>query len=304
MPNVTGTLAGALVLQRVLDLVFTVRPILGNLALNFRDEDGMAMAKYNQTVNARTVTIPAVNNFGTGAVDTGDVDVPVTLNNFKEVHYAFTPQEYNATDRDLLTEHALPMATAFANHMVDAVAANWTAANFANNTVKAAGWDYTHLTVVRQALVARGVPMGQRWFYAAAANVYQALLTDTLVVTALNNPNNQDAIRDGKLPKVASFGIEEYPNIPTAGNQVAFAGAPDSVVLAARAPMNPEDAFAASGSSVKFPGVIGYITEPRTGLTVMVNQWIGTDLKLNNRLVWYYGTAKGNNNNGQRITTV
>lgn len=301
MPNVTGTLVGAMVLQRALDLVFTVRPILRNVCLGFRDLDsGSIEAKFNQTVNTRTLAIPTVQNFGTGAGDTADVDVPVTLNQFKEVHYAWTPQEYSGTDRDLVDEHAMPMAVALANHMVDAIAANWTAANFPVNTVKASGWDYTHLTVVRAALIGRGVPMGQRWFYACNATVYQSLLTDTLVVTALNNPNNEGAIMTGRLPKVASFGLEEYPAILATGNQVAFAGAPDSVVYASRVPKNPEEVL----PGAKFPGILGTVTEPKSGLSVMVNQWIGTDLKVNNRLVWMYGTAKGNGNNGQRITTV
>lgn len=301
MANTLGTLAGTLVLQRALQLVFTVRPLLRNVCLGFRDLDtGSTEAKFNQVVTTRTLAIPTVQNFGAAASDTADVNVQVTLDQFKQVMYSFTPQEYSATDRDLVDEHAEPLAVALANHMVDAIAANWTAANFPTNTVKASGWDYTHLTVVRAALVGRGVPMGQRWFYAANATVYQSLLTDTLVVTALNNPNNGGAIMTGKLPVVSSFGIDEYPAILSTGNQVAFAGSPDSVVYASRVPKNPEEVL----PGAKFPGVLGIVEDPVTGLAVMVNQWIGTDLTANNRLVWMYGTAKGNGNNGQRITTV
>ena len=47
-------------------------------------------------------------------------DVSVTLNNFKQVRYDFTPQQYSGTNRDLIAEAAEPMAVAIANYMVDA----------------------------------------------------------------------------------------------------------------------------------------------------------------------------------------
>ena len=193
------------------------------------------------------------------------------------------------------------MAIALGNHIIDAVAANWTAANFTRAaTVKAAGWDYEHLTTVRQVLIEAGVPQGFDKFYAGNASVYRAFLNDTLIVAGLNNPNNGGAIMTGRLPKVADMGIMEYPALPAAGNLVAFAGTPDSVVYAGRVPKNPEEVLPGS----KFPGVLGIITEPRTGFSVMVNQWINADtLVANTRLVWMYGTAVGNANNGQRIVS-
>lgn len=302
MANTLGTLAGSLILQRALDLVYTVRPLLRTLALDLRDLDsGSSEAKFNQQIITRTRGVPAVNDFGTGAVDTADVDVPVTLSRFKEVHYAFTPVQYSSTDRDLIDEHAEPMAVALANHVVDAIAANWTAANFTSApTIKAAGWDYEHLTAVRQVLQERGVPMTQRRFYVGGASVYRSLLNDTLIVTALNNPNNANAIRDGRLPQVAGLGLDEYPALPAVGNLVAFSGTPDSVIYAQRVPRNPNELM--PGTS--FPGNIGVITNPTTGFSVMVTQWIDpSTLIANNRLIWMYGTAVGNANNGQRIVS-
>jgi len=302
MPNVSGTLAGSLILQRALALVFTTRPVLRSMALDFRDLDsGSSESKWNQTVISRTRGIPAVNDFGTGAVDTADLDVPVTINRFKEVRYSFTPVQYSATDRDLIDEHAEPMAVALGNHIIDAVAANWTAANFTRPaTVKAAGWDYEHLTSVRQTLIEAGVPEGFQKFYVGNASVYRAFLNDTLIVAGLNNPANGLAIQNGRLPVVAGFGIQEYPSLPAAGNLVGFAGTPDSVVYASRVPKSPEEVL----PGAKFPGLLSVITEPRTGFSVMVNQWIDAEtLNANTRLVWMYGTAVGNANNGQRIVS-
>lgn len=301
MANALGTVAGALILQRALQLVFTKRPILRNIALNFRDLDtGAVEAKWNQPVYARILAIPAVQDFGAAAIDRADTDVPVTMTQFKQILQSFTPQQYSSTDRDLIDESAEPIAVAFANHMVDAVSANWTAANFPYATIKPGGWDYEHLNATRAALSGRGVPDGQRRFFSADLQVYQAFLQDTLIVAALNNPNNAGAIMSGKLPQVAGFGIDEYPDIPNVGNLVGFAGTPDSVVYAQRVPKNPNELM----PGVQFPGNLAIITDPTTGLSVMVTQWIDpSTLLANTRIIWMYGTAVGNSNNGQRIVT-
>ena len=302
MANALGTLAGTLILQRALAMVFNKRPLLKNITLNLRDLDtGSSEAKFNQVISTRVKGVPTVNNFGTGAVDTADVDVNVTLDQFKEVQYDFTVQQYSATSRDLIDEHAEPMAIAIANHLVDAVATLWTAANFTTNTVKAAGWDYNHLNSVRKVFSQRGVPENQRRFYAASADVYESMLNDTLIVAGLNNPNNADAIRDGFLPQVSGFGVSEYPDLPTTNNMVGFAGTPDSSVLVVRVPKNPNELM----PGVNFPGNIGIVTEPTTGLSVMVTQYITpSTLTATNRMIFMYGKAVGRANNGQRITSV
>jgi hypothetical protein len=242
-----------------------------------------------------------VNNFGTGAVDTAYTDVPVTLSNFKEVHLAFTPQEYSSTNRDLLDEAAEPVAVAIANHLVDAIAALWIAANFANSTIVASGWTYTNtLIVLRNALAGRGVPDGIPWFFCCNTNVYGTLLTDSLVVSALNNPANAEAIRTGRLPQAGGLMPMEYPALPGTGNMVGFAGSRDSTVIATRVVTNPENAM----PGVTYPGTFEVVTEPRTGLRVILNKYIGqADLKANYRVLLMYGTAKGNGNNGQILKT-
>jgi hypothetical protein len=296
MANALGTLATGLVIQRALDLVFTKRPILNSLTLDLSDES----VAFNQTITSRIYGIPAVNNFGTGSVDRADTDVPVTISNFKEVHAGFTPQEYSGTNRNLTEESAEPIAVAIANHLVDAIAALWIAANFANSTIVASGWTYTNtLLVVRQALQTRGVPESNR-FFAVSAAVYASLLGDSLVVAALNNPNNGGAISTGKLPEAAGFGIAEYPGIPNTGNMVGFAATKDSTVLAARVPKDPRELL----PNAPFPGNLGVVTHARTGLSVMVNEWVDpATLKANVRLLIMYGVAKGNGTNGQILKT-
>src|SRR5580765_8000488 len=106
-PNQTlGTIGSSLIIQRALDLVFTKRPVLNSITLDLSSD----AALYNQAIKSRTFSVPTVNDFGTGATDRNDTDVSVTLNRFKEVHHAFTPQQYSGTNRNLVEESAEPIA--------------------------------------------------------------------------------------------------------------------------------------------------------------------------------------------------
>jgi hypothetical protein len=308
--NTLGTLATATIVQEALALVFTKRPILNSISMGFTDSNGSPIAAYNQSVITRIHSIPTVNNFGSSASNRADTDVSVTLDNFKEVFYSYTVTEYSSTDRNLVREAAEPLAVAVANHMVDAIAATWTTTNFptrtgadavangstATTTTLANGWDYDHLLDVRKTLNKSGVPDSSR-FYVGNSDVYGALLSDLRIVAALNNTANGGAITSGKLPVVANFGLDEYPGLPTTGNMVAFSGTKDSTVYAHRVPRDPRELL----PSASFPGNLGIVTEPRTGLSVMVMEWIGTDLTVNTKLIWMYGTDVGNPNNGQLV---
>lgn len=301
MSNTLGTLVGSAVLQRALELVFTVRPILNRITLSLSGEGGSPYAKLNQTVYARTLAVPTVNNFGTGASGVVTTDVAVTLSNHKEVHHAFTAAEYNATDRALVDEAAMPMAVALANHMVDAIAALWTTTNFTTETVEqVANCDYETCTGLRGTLMARGVPANLRKFLAVNASVYTEFLNDTTIHDRSKNPGSGSIIASGMIENVADFDIFEYPSLPTGDNLIGFAGTPDSTVLAVRVPTDPQELM----PGVSFPGRLGYVTEPKTGLTVMATQWIdAATLVANTRLNWMYGVAKGNANNGQRLVS-
>jgi hypothetical protein len=160
------------------------------------------------------------------------------------------------------------------------------------------GWDYDHILDVRKTLNKSGVPDGQR-FYVGNSDVYGSMLADLRIVGYLNNQANQEAIRTGKLPEVSGFGLAEYAALPTTGNLVGFAGTSDSTAFALRVPKDPQEVL----PGVPFPGRIGYVTEPVTGLTVMVLEYIETNLNVTTKLVWMYGSAVGNPNNGQLIVT-
>ena len=303
MSNALGTLSGSLVLQKALQLTFSARPLLKSISFGLKDLDGKAEnALLNQTVITRTRSIPAVGNFGDAASDISETDVPVTLNGFKQVFITLTPSQYNATDRDIIAEEAEPIATAISNHIVDAVSALWIASNFSKSLVSTtntrAGMTLPLMTEMDGTTDANAIPQQGR-FAVFNGTVYGGLLADPIIVAALNNPANGDAIKTGKLPSVDGIMIDKYPSLGLGGaHRVGFAGTPDSTVYAARAPKDPTEIF----KGVPFPGIIGYVEDPLTGFRVMVNQWIGTDLSLNNRIVWLEGYAVGNANNGVIIS--
>lgn len=301
MANVLGSLSTGLLVQQALDQVFTLRPELRNISISFTNDLGSPVAKFNETVTTRLISIPAVNDFGTGAVDTADTDVPITLNQFKEVQYSFTPQEYSKTDRNLIAERAQPMAIAIADHMVAALAGLWLNANYTNKTTKASAWDYDHLVDMRTALNSRGATPIRR-SYVCNPTVYGSLLKDATIIDASKNPSGASSIPTGILNNVAGFEyITEFTNFPgNSENLVAVAMSPDACALAMRVPRDPRELL----PGVQFPGRMALVTNPENGMTVMVNEWIDpSTLKANTRLVWMYGVAKAKTANLQRIVT-
>lgn len=305
MANSLGSLSGTLIIQRALRLTFLKFPALNILSLGFRNLDGQVDdANLNQEVVTRTRQVATVTAFGSAASAVTTTDVPVTLTNIQQVLQNFTTSDYNSTNRDLIEEQAEPMAVGIAQHIVQSASAFWTPANYPviSKLVVASGWGYVNTDLqLKSKLDLAGVPdMGER-FFAYNSPVETSRLGDPLIVSALNNPSNGDAIKMGKLPQVAGLRQAPFYGIPANGsNLVGVAGTPDATAYAARAPKNPEELL----PGAKFPGVIGYVEDPVTGFRVMVNQWIDTQLGLNNRIVWIEGYAVGNPNNLALLTTV
>jgi len=296
MANTLGTLASGVILTRALELVFSKRPILNRISLDLSDET----AKLGDTVTSRIHSIPPVGNFPSAAADKVDTDVPVVINNAKQIRHTFTNAELSSTDRNLVQESAEPIAVAIANHMVDAIAALWLVANFANETVEPVlDCDYQTLTRLREVLSGRGASDDR--FAVVNGPVYTALLNDPLCNRAAKTAG-ADPIADGRLMNIAGFQeIFEYPSLGLAAqNRIGFAGSKDSSVLASRLPANPAEVL----PNATVPGNIGVITEPKTGLSVMVAEWINmSSLSADIMVVWQYGVANGNASNGQRLVS-
>jgi len=305
MANSLGSLNGALILQEALSLTFTKRPLLKMISKGFTELDGSVQnALLGQSVISRIKSVQTVNNFGTGAGDVTTTDVPITLSAMKEIHIAITPAQYNATNRDLIAEAAEPIAVALGNHIVDSVSDLWSmaAGKFPTGSVSAAAaaWTYIGLVLpIRNAMANAGISEANRFCVLNSA-AYGALLADPLIVAALNNPQNMNAIAEGKLPKIAGIAFDEYSSLSanatgqTTDKRIGFAGNPESTVFVARAPKAPSEVGVAS-----YPGTIDFIQDPVTGFRVMVNQWVDpATLVYNNRLVWLQGFAVGNATQG------
>lgn len=301
MANSNGSLYGNLILQRALALTFTKRPLLQMISKGFREIDGQVdNALLGQSVITRTKTVGTVNSFGTGATNTADTDVSVTLSDHKEVHVAFGPAEYNATNRDLIEEAAQPIAVAISNSIVDSVASLWTLANYSQTvqpTTNTTDWTYAKLILaIRNKMASSGISEDNR-FAVFNSDVYGALLADPIIVAALNNPMNANAIAEGKLPKVAGIQLDEYPSLGlnTTDKRIGFAGNPESTIFVARAPKGPGEVI----GGLSYPGTINYIEDPATGFRVMLTQWVDpATLVVNNRVSWLQGFAKGNTTQG------
>jgi hypothetical protein len=315
--NALGTLQGELILRRALELVFTKRPLLKNISMGFRDIDsGAVEANFMQVVKTRIKAVATVGNFGDPPTARADVDVAVTLNQHRQVYHQFTVAEVNSTDRDLVAESAEPLAVAVGNDIIDAIATLWKPSNYTGGkppgdpnapgtadgkTTVGAAWSYTNTLIpMRNALAKRGVP-DWGWFAVLNSDVYGSLLADSLIVSNLNNVNQGGAIMTGALPQVSNMVLMEYPALPAnAANMIGFAGSPESTVYVARVPKDPREVL----PGAPFPGVMDVITEPRTGFSVLVTQWIDpTTLAVNSRLSWMAGYGVGNPICGQCLVS-
>lgn len=303
MANSLGTLSSSLIIQRALALVFKKYPVLKRFSLDLSSDAVL----FNQTVISRIKTVPAVDNFGAAPRDVVDVDVPVTIDQFKQVMHSFTPQQISSTNRDLIDEIAEPMAVAIATYLVADAVSLFTDANYANpddgttsrkTVVTVGNTGYSTLVALRKALIKRGCPMGFEKFALVNSDVYEKLLLDPLCNRAQKTTETSgDPISTGELVGIAGFAsIAEYPDLPTTNGMVAAAGTPDALVMAARVPKDPRQVL----PNTSAPFSLDVITDPGSGFSVMVQEWIGTDLTANVRLCWMYGKAVGNVNNLQR----
>ncbi|MDF3056795.1 MAG: hypothetical protein K0R17_1010 [Rariglobus sp.] len=310
--NSPGTLAGTLVLQRALELTFTLFPELKQFGLGFKDVDPMAAgALLGQPVVSRIQALSTVSNFDTAATSYSTTDVPGILSNFRQIYHKFTVGEINATNRALIDEAAYPMAVSLAKAIVDNLASLVSRANFGTTVngqlptvTVASDWGYANtLLPLMGALDERGVPDNGKRYFLARGTVNQSLLDDPLIVAGINNPMNANAIATGKLPEITSgLRYGKYVGMPNPdGNLLGFAGTPDALMYIARAPRTPDEVFAGAASRVNF--VYGIVTDPNSGFSVMVQQWIETNLSCHTRLAWMDGLAVGNPNNLVRLVS-
>ena len=292
--NTLGALVGDIISQRTLALVYSRRPMLKGVFTDFSD----AGAALNQDVYTRTIGMPTVEDFPAGAASARvDADYAVTLDQAKQVRFTIPALEYNATGRDLVAEHAEPMAVALGTYLVDAVAALVTD-DFTEETVLASNQvDFTTLSAIAKAMNAKGVPdIGRRAW--VNSDVAEALANDELIMESFDNANESAYGHWRNLKGFAD--IWEYPALPANNiNLTGFFGHLNAILLVARVCTNPANLLGAG-----YPGKLQTVTDPVSGLSVLSNQWVEQEsLALNDRLIVLFGADRGHLNVGHKLVS-
>ncbi len=327
MPNVFGTVASAPIITAALALAVASRPLLSSISLDLSQLDPAVArtAKLNSTITARINTIPAVIDYAEGTMQAtaADTDIPVIMDQMKQTSRSFTPAEINACfnadgsgQRNIILEAATPLAEAIAAHIVDLIVSKWTHANFPHAVMTAPGtsggvggryvkaaasWDYAAVVDTRTIAAVKKMPKAGRFLCLNSVG-FGSLIKDSTIAQryALNT---QPSV-EGSVPNFAGFSqICEHSDLNTANataNLVGFFGSRDSVIYASRVPTNPADIPGVNPGKSSYSYEI--ITEPKTGISVMVIEWAG-ELSYNVKLVWLQGCAVGNPVNGCMITS-
>ncbi len=287
MPNNHATIQGTLIAQKALRTLLAEFPVLRQITTNFAPEGIL----FNQSVIAHIVTATTAADVnpanGYTPTDRAQVDVPVTINKHKHHTYAINDQERTSTNINLIERYALTAAHALGKAVVDDLLALIINANFANKTtVPEANFDRTKVVAMARAMNDRNIPQVGR-FMLLNPGYYANLSLDPDVSRAYANPAGSGTIASGVLPNVHGFGISEYSALPANGeNLTGFAGTAESLVLATRVPAEP--------TVSNIPGTLTVVTEPNSGLSVLLRQWYEMkEGKEYRTMTLMYGVAKG-----------
>ena len=309
MANAFGLIVGAKIIQRALQLTFLRPPLLRTFSMGFKELDGsIAGAVLGQDVSSRILTVSPVTNFGTPPSDFAMVDVLGKLRNFRQIYHKFTAAEINTTDLRLIDQNAEPMAVGLSNEIVRAMAAMVSRYNF-NTTVNgkapylsvAASWTYLNTLLPFTGLLDdRATPQENRYLLTASP-VNIALLGDAALYSALNSPQNAEVVKLGRLPAIVTgLAYDRFPAlVPSDSNLIGFGGTPDALIYMGRAPKSPDEVFAAAGLRAPFSWSI--MTDDNSGFSVLVQQWMDTDMSVHTRLAWLDGYSVGNPANLVRL---
>jgi Mu-like prophage I protein len=297
--NTLGTVAGALVTQRSLELLKVTFPVLHRITTDFSAENAM----YGQTLSTRTRAVPAVTDYdpAQGYVNSAaqTTDVNVIINAHKAVQVTFNANELASTRRLLFGEQEEGIHYALGKNLVEAVYNLINGGTFANvTTQQLAGFNRTSLIAVARELTKRGVPTMNRTAL-LSSDYFAQLAADPALVTlaAFREPT---IIEGYALPDVAGFRVIDAPNLPADNNLGGVGFTPGAFVLATRVPNNYADAFPGATGG----GVTSVVTNPDSGLSVMLVEFVNHSLGQSAmRVALMYGVSAGQAAELQRIVS-
>lgn len=297
--NTLGTLVGDLVAQRSLDLLKLRFPVLNRISTDFSPEN----AAFNQTIRTRARALPAVTDYspttGYATSDVTNTDVNVTLNAHKAVQIAFTANDLASTRRLLFGEQEEGIHYALGKSLVDALYALLIPATFTSKTTQAlAGFGRATVVAMARDLSKRGVPTTHRTLL-LYSDYFAALASDSALIS-LAAYQRPELITGYQLPNVAGFDIYEAVNLPATSNLTGFGFTPDALVMATRLPNDYTTVFpGASGG-----GVTSIVTNPDTGMSVMLVQYLNHQLgQAVMRVAFMFGVAAGQTPSGQLLVS-
>lgn len=298
--NTLGTLTGEIVAQRTLELLILNLPILSRIGTDFSAEG----VKLNQEVNTRIVGIPGTSDYNTttgyATENTVTTDVPVTIDAHKSCQVSFNANELASTSRRLFDELAPAMMYAIGKVVCDALYAQITAAKFTETAIVSALINMARSKVISigGALSDRGVPeMGRTLLL--AGSYFDSLYSDAAIVS-LSTYQQANVITQGQMIPLHGFDVIRAANLPTTNNLAGFGFSKSALVLAARLPNDYSSALPGATGG----GTVQTITEPSTGLSLMLTQFIDHQLgAAYARVALMYGTNVGQQKAGQRLTS-
>lgn len=295
--NSLGTVAGELIVQRSLDLLKVSFPMLSRISTDFSGEN----AAFGQAVKSRLRTVPTVTDYNTttgyATSDATTTDVSVTISAHKAVQVSFNANELASTRRLLFGEQEEGMHYAIGKVLVDALLALITAGNYTNATTKAlASFGRNDVTAMAKAMYDRNVPPMMRTLLLNTA-YFEKLQQDSTIVN-LAAYQRPEVITEYTLPPIAGFQPFQAVNLPTTANLTGFGLTPSTMVVATRLPNDYTQVLPGATGG----GVVSTVTNPDTGISVMLVQFI--DHKLGAallRVALMYGVAVGDPATGQRL---
>ena len=303
-----GTLTGTLVLQQSLpflkNILFPVSRITTNISAQ--------PIQFGQTVMTRlrlplaVKTWDAVNKTFTSKAVPQNTDVSITIDQFKSVPISFTVDTLGATMRNLFQEFAEPMTFGLAEQVNKDILALITAGNFATSvTVDLATFSAQSLPSIKLALTKNKVPLGpgQRTLL-LLSDLHDKLLEDTSLVLAqtvkAGLKGGEDTLGAGTLPELFGMLPLESQLMTDGAKLVGFAFGASALAFGSRIPAD----YTKVWSDLPATGVIDMVTEPDSGLTLMMRRYVLHDSwSADADVALMYGQAKGQGAAGIRLVT-
>jgi len=293
MANTIGTTNANVIAQRALEILVADYSFLRNSVTDFSSE----AAKYNASIYTHRISATTAQDYsqanGYVATATTQTDVQITLNKFKHVSYSVDDQERTSSNINLIERFAGAAAHALGLQMVGDLLTLVTSNTFTNAlTQSSATFSYASVVSAGITLNNNNVPQHDR-YAVLGPTFYGRLLNDSTIVA--NAQISGEQARTAGIGSVAGFNINMYSAVPS--NSITLGGffaQREALLIAARVPEVP--------TGVPIPGDISVVTEPRTGLSVMVRESYDVRLGLLQRTyALIYGVKAGEPNSLVRI---